>query len=183
MPTSVMTEKALAETMRGLMKYQPFSKISVGDICEQCGVSRKTFYYHFKDKFDLVNRVFAMDYEEITGVLGENPAGWDFLEELCGYFYKNREFYINAFSVTGQNSFTEFFEEFMQPKFLERFRQLFLFDADKKHEFLAVFFTDAIRVSVVRWLKESMTIPPEEYLAMTKEILISVAEKVLSEMT
>ena len=47
MPDSNITKKALAQTMKELMAKQPFSKISVGDICDACGMSRKSFYYHF----------------------------------------------------------------------------------------------------------------------------------------
>ena len=33
---------------------KPLSKITVTDITEDCGISRMTFYYHFKDIYDLV---------------------------------------------------------------------------------------------------------------------------------
>lgn len=52
---SNLTKRALAAAMKELMEQMPFSKISVSDIAEQCGMNRKSFYYHFKDKYDLVN--------------------------------------------------------------------------------------------------------------------------------
>lgn len=48
--------------MKKLMEKKPFSKISVGDICEDCGMNRKSFYYHFRDKYDLVNWIFMWIY-------------------------------------------------------------------------------------------------------------------------
>ena len=50
---SNLTKRALAAVMKELMEQMPFSKISVSDIAEQCGMNRKSFYYHFKDKYDL----------------------------------------------------------------------------------------------------------------------------------
>ena len=44
MPDSSLTKRELAQTMKGLMAREPFSKISVGEICEACGMSRKSFY-------------------------------------------------------------------------------------------------------------------------------------------
>ena len=55
MADSNITKKALADSMKNLMENEDFSKISVADICNKCGMNRKSFYYHFKDKYDLVN--------------------------------------------------------------------------------------------------------------------------------
>ena len=46
------------EALKGLMAEMPFEKINVSQICERCGMNRKSFYYHFKDKYDLVNWIF-----------------------------------------------------------------------------------------------------------------------------
>ena len=49
MADSNITKNTLAVSMKKLMEKKPFSKISVGDICEDCGMNRKSFYYHFRD--------------------------------------------------------------------------------------------------------------------------------------
>ncbi|MCF0122134.1 MAG: TetR family transcriptional regulator [Lachnospiraceae bacterium] len=55
MPDINITKSALVFSMKRLMKEKPFKKISVIDICEGCGINHKSFSYHFKDKYDLVN--------------------------------------------------------------------------------------------------------------------------------
>lgn len=55
MADSNITKRALAHALKELMEEKNFSKISVADICEKCDMNRKSFYYHFKDKYDLVN--------------------------------------------------------------------------------------------------------------------------------
>ena len=54
MADSQITKRALANSLRELMAEQPFEKINVAQICERCGMNRKSFYYHFKDIYDLV---------------------------------------------------------------------------------------------------------------------------------
>lgn len=49
MADSYITKRALATSLRELMQEQPFDKISVSQICDGCGMNRKSFYYHFKD--------------------------------------------------------------------------------------------------------------------------------------
>lgn len=64
MPDSSITKKALADALKQLMAEKPLQKISVGDICERCNMNRKSFYYHFRDKYDLVNWVFYTEFAE-----------------------------------------------------------------------------------------------------------------------
>lgn len=40
MPDSNITKRALAAALKELMETQPFARISVGDICQACDMSR-----------------------------------------------------------------------------------------------------------------------------------------------
>lgn len=62
MADSSITKKALANAMKELMEQKKFSKINVGEICSLCNMNRKSFYYHFKDKYDLVNWIFYSEF-------------------------------------------------------------------------------------------------------------------------
>lgn len=47
-----------------LVKRTDFSSLTVGDICKEAGVSRATFYRHFKDKYDVMNYNFRVLIEK-----------------------------------------------------------------------------------------------------------------------
>jgi probable dihydroxyacetone kinase regulator len=51
---SQVTKRALEQSLKHLLLQKPLSKITIGDIAEDCDINRMTFYYHFKDIFDLV---------------------------------------------------------------------------------------------------------------------------------
>ena len=51
---SQMTKRALEASIKELLRHKPLDKITVTDLTEHCGVNRMTFYYHFKDIYDLV---------------------------------------------------------------------------------------------------------------------------------
>ena len=53
MPVSNMTKYALEESLKKLMLQKPLDKITINDLTTDCGISRMTFYYHFKDIYDL----------------------------------------------------------------------------------------------------------------------------------
>ena len=49
------TKKKIADCVRQLMKRKEISKITIGDIMEATGMSRQSFYYHFKDIYDVLS--------------------------------------------------------------------------------------------------------------------------------
>ena len=51
---SQQTKQALSEALKAMMKKKPLNKITVRELVEDCGVNRKTFYYHFEDIPDLL---------------------------------------------------------------------------------------------------------------------------------
>lgn len=51
---SQTTKRALEASLKHLLLQKPLDKITITDITDDCGVNRMTFYYHFKDIYDLV---------------------------------------------------------------------------------------------------------------------------------
>ncbi len=48
----------IADTMGKLLLHKPVEEIRVTEICREAGIERPTFYYHFKDKYDLMAWMF-----------------------------------------------------------------------------------------------------------------------------
>ena len=61
MAESLITKRAIADSLKELTKEKPFDKISVKDISEKCGINRQTFYYHFEDKYLLLRWIYQTD--------------------------------------------------------------------------------------------------------------------------
>lgn len=170
------TKGALAEAMKKLMVCKPFSKISISDLCEECGLNRKSFYYHFKDKYDLVNWIFYVDF--LTNMSGKNFENeWDVLVSICNIFYQNREFYQRALKIEGQNSFKEYFYEMLEPVVAFFVKDLFQV---QNQELFETFFCDAFLTAVLRWFSMESELEPEAFVEELKEVLYSAAEKISS---
>ncbi len=48
------TKLWIADKMKELMKKKPLDKIRITEICQAAEIERSTFYYHFRDKYELV---------------------------------------------------------------------------------------------------------------------------------
>lgn len=175
MSASELTKRVLSEGIKELMEKTPLSKISVGDICAHCGISRNTFYYHFKDKFDLVNWIF---YTESMGHLTNfaSPDAWaDGLIELFRYLQENRRFYINALEVIGQNSFSEYLLEFYRNLLVACIHELKGDKSigDEEIDFISRFFAHAIAGMIMDWAKAGMKKDPALAIAYIRELINS----------
>jgi len=51
---SQITKRALEASLKNLLLQKSLDKITINDIAEDCGINRMTFYYHFKDIYDLI---------------------------------------------------------------------------------------------------------------------------------
>ncbi len=163
MADSNITKRALATALRELMLEVPFDKIQVAHICERCDMNRKSFYYHFKDKYDLLNWIF--DTEIITFTQGYSgneklEQRVEVIQDVCNYFYENRDFYRKALNVQGQNSFSEHFRECNMAILKIRLAHLI---EDSEDDFALNFFTDAIVCTMERWLLNKNCMPPDEF--------------------
>lgn len=165
MADSVITKRALAASLRELMKELPFEKIQVAHICERCSMNRKSFYYHFRDKYDLLNWVFDTDFISFIQKFSDSQSfeeRVDEIREVCSYFYMNRDFYRKALKIEGQNSFSEHFRECINPILKDRLS--FYLIGDNLDDFELNFFADAIVSTIERWLSDKNCIPPDEFV-------------------
>ena len=72
-----LTEKAIKESLLGLLEEKGLSEITVKDIVSSCGVNRNTFYYHFRDIPSLLEKIIEDDAEKIIeeGILNKAKDG------------------------------------------------------------------------------------------------------------
>lgn len=49
------TQKAILSTFQAMLEEMPFDKITVSALVKRCEISSNTFYYHFRDIYDLLD--------------------------------------------------------------------------------------------------------------------------------
>ena len=92
---SEITKKALATSLKKLLSKKELSKITISNITNDCGVNRQTFYYHFKDVYDLLEWIYLN--EVIQSMDGKDTYDtWQqgFLS-IFEYILDNKEFVKN----------------------------------------------------------------------------------------
>lgn len=142
------TKKALRDALQEMMQERPFEKVTVSQLCARCGIQRKSFYYHFKDKYDLLCWIFDEDmksYHKGSDLPSTPTQRIEELRQLCHYFEDHRLFYVEAFKVQGQNAFKEHFKDvllsFLKPRL------------QKHDDFELELMVEAAYMALERWLR------------------------------
>lgn len=166
-----ITKLALANSLKNLMLNKPFDKIRVADIVGNCGVTRTTFYYHFKDKYDLMNWIYYTETVPFMSAYQRVEDWTDGLRDLCYYMRGNKIFYFNALNTTGQNSFQEYLHDYIRDlseAVIESIKGA-QFD-EEKWGFIAEFIATSFVSLIVRWANTGMKEDPAVYVAHIKEV-------------
>lgn len=171
MQRSQNSKIAIANAFKDLLDKKKFSDITVCLICEQANISRKIFYKHFKDKFDLVYFIFKEDFKR--DYYPEEKNFSKLFSCVIQYFYDNKKLYKKLFSVTAQNSFSETFHSLLYQG-LYNDKYLLCFEDEADRDFAVCFFTDALTISIRGWITNDNPEPAEEYLLKVKRLFMPV---------
>ena len=176
MAGSDVSKRLLADALRTLLQDHWFSEVTVTQICSLCGMSRKNFYYHFKDKYDLINWIFYTEF--VSNIhLEEYKDALQLLEDICDYLYQERDFYRVALKMEGQNSFQEYFSEVMDPYLKYLADQIM--GVGKEEAFFLRFFGDAFLMAIIRWVMDENIMQPREFVRQLDETISLGAKKIL----
>ncbi|HCC02198.1 MAG TPA: dihydroxyacetone kinase transcriptional activator DhaS [Ruminococcaceae bacterium] len=164
-----ITKMALASSLKKLMLHRPLDKITVKDIVRDCGVNRQTFYYHFRDIYDLLGWIFQTEaYDAIADCQNYDTWQQGFLK-ILHYVTDNSSFCTNAFRSLGRDHLELFLRNatfaLLSKVMVELSKGHPIRDEDK--DFITRFFSSAITGMLMDWIRSGLKASPE---AMAQEL-------------
>lgn len=155
------TKRMFADELEAMMERMPLSKVRVADLCARCEVERRVFYYHFKDKYDLVAWMFEQDRAAAAVVCA--PYTQEFYAEAHRLLWARRSFYRRAFEEDVQNSIERYLLHFsVEANEAALRRHLGVKTLSRAHAFLARHFAHGNVGCVIDWLRGELAATPEQ---------------------
>ena len=105
----VWTQKNTGGIFKKIYGEKPLSKITVSEIITDCGVNRKTFYYHFEDIYALLKWMLE---EEAIEVVKQFDLLMDYREAVLfvlDYVKTNKHLLCCAYDSMGRDEMKRFF--------------------------------------------------------------------------
>jgi len=177
---SQVTKRALEASLKKLLLERPLDKITVTDIAEDCGINRMTFYYHFRDIYDLVEWACQEDARRILDGKRTYTTWQEGFRRILDGLIDNRPFILNVYrSVRREQVETFLFQvthgllmgvvEELDPRGEVR-------EEDKA--FLADFYKYAFVGLVLDWIRTGMKGEPAE-LARRVELVVDLQSRIM----
>ncbi len=161
---SQITKRALAASLKNMLLKKPLNKITINDIAEDCGINRMTFYYHFKDIYDLVE--WTCEEEAAKALEGKKTYDtWQqgFLN-IFNAVLENKPFIMNVYRSVSREQVELYLYKVTYDLLIgvvnERSADIAVSDDDKK--FIADFYKFAFVGIMLEWIKNDMKTDPKE---------------------
>ena len=91
----MITQRAILSAFKEMLKDIPFNKVTIADLSDRTGINRQTFYYNFRDIYDLT--LFMIEDELLPLIDGEKDFSICMLK-IYDYFIGHRQMLLNIYS-------------------------------------------------------------------------------------
>lgn len=179
---SQITKRALAESLKKLLLEKPLDRITVSDITEDCGVSRMTFYYHFKDVYDLIKWTWLQEAERaLDGQKTYDTWQQGFLQ-IFQLVQENRAFVMNLYHSISREQVERYLYRLTYQLLIgvveEKSAGMSVRDEDKK--FIADFYKYAFVGLMLDWIRGGMKGEPQVLIDRLSVLIRGDVEKALN---
>ena len=145
-------------SLKNLLLKKPLRKITINDITEDCGISRMTFYYHFKDIYDLVEWSCV---EDATKALQGKKTYSTWQEGFLNILHAvldNKPFIMNVYNSVSRDQVERYLYQLTYDLLIgvveEQSTVMSVRQDDK--EYIAHFYKYAFVGLILDWIKEDM---------------------------
>lgn len=98
------TKQVIKNTFISLLAEHPLNEISVKMVVENCGINRKSFYYHYQDIPSLVEEIFREKTDSLIAQYKEIHSVEECLNIAINYLLKNRKYIRHIYSGSSNDS-------------------------------------------------------------------------------
>lgn len=104
------TQRTLRKCMLKLMRKKYLSKITIREICEAAEIGNRTFYRYYPDKYALFEDTYVEEFYKKLNITHETYV-YDIYKKIIFQINDEKEFFIHAIAVKGQNGFCEILQK------------------------------------------------------------------------
>lgn len=172
---TIRTKKMIRSALAELIDEKGFNNISVTDLTQRADINRGTFYLHYVDKYDLLEKIeneIIQEIEEETKHLdSSNMMEIDtsseplpFMVKLFEYFRKNSIIIKSILGPKGDPTFERKIKKFIETNLFEK-QKLRNFNIDEaiiSEEYFIQYILSADLGVIQYWLEKNMKESPEE---------------------
>ena len=170
---SQITKRALEQSLKNLLLQKPITKITINDLTEECGINRMTFYYHFKDIYDLVE--WSCEEDARKAIEGNKTYDtWD--QGFLNVFYavrENKPFILNVYRHVSREKIEQYLYRVVYDLLMNVIEEcsqgMTVREEDKV--FIADFYKYGFVGLMLEWIHQNMEPDPKEIVSRLSNLI------------
>lgn len=175
------TKMLIREKFIELLNEKPLHNISVTEIAKQCGIERKTFYYHYANIPDLLREIFQDQLQKSIEEFSETLSWEESCISTAKFLLDNKKALKHVY-YSNYREDLETYVYLIAGQFMERYMNKYVKDTHAKEEdiqLLTMFYQCALSGAFIHWLQTNMEVEPIQAIRrmgalMDGNILISL---------
>ena len=178
---SQITKRALEQSLKNLLLKKPLTKITINDIAEDCGINRMTFYYHFKDIYDLVEWSCLEDARKALEEKKTYETWQQGFIQLFEAVRENKPFIMNVYRCVHREQVEKYLKPLVDNLLLgvinEEAAGMTVRDEDKS--FIAQVYSYVFVGLMLDWVRDDMREDPEALVGRLALVLKGAVSQAL----
>lgn len=176
-------KRMIADSFKRIVQHKSFSKITVKEIIDDCGINRKTFYYHFEDMYALLKWTLEQEAIEIVKQFDLLVEHEEALLFIMDYIDQNDALLNNICDSTARGELKRFFyTDFIDitQSIIDKIEKSEHLSVSKSYKtFLERFYTEALAGILLDWITNPSTRNREETIQYISTVLHSTIPNAL----
>lgn len=175
-----ITKMMLQQALTQLLATKPIQEITVTELCQQSNINRTTFYLHYQDAYDMLEKMQEDFYNELMEHMDGIAFASDsssleipqFLVEILKYLRSHADICSIVVGDHGDGSFIMRLMNIARDKSVTEYAQLY---QSAKAEDIEIFYTYVSHgcLGVLKnWFSTNMSQPPEELATVLTRLIM-----------
>lgn len=173
-----VTKMLIRKAFTDMLKEKPIQSITIKELCETAGINRGTFYSHYSDIYDLLEKMeeemmadFIKALEPLLETDKEDLTPVKITTGIFRCLKENADICTVTLGDYGDKDFALRLINLGREKCVETYSRYFGSATPKQIEFFYAFVSAGCIGLLQKWLAEGMVSSPEEIAAMAENIM------------
>lgn len=172
------TKKAMSAALAALLQKKPLKSITVREISELADINRGTFYLHYSDVFDMVEKLQNDIFEKFNKIISEYEPKknidtlFPVLVKTFELLAENAELAKCLIGKNGDAAFVDKLKNVLKEKCFSEVNKILKTDDEAKFSYFFQFIVSGCIGIFSTWLNNGMPESPSEMARLTEDFIV-----------
>lgn len=162
----LILRETIMESLISILETKRLDKITVKEIADTCNISRQTFYYYFKDIYDVARQIFAQTSKRAKEYFNEGDDWSTCYMRMMKWCRLNKNFVLNTFNSNFGHILIDNMKQAIFSDLLELLKtnSKDLKITEDQYLFISKFYSSALISVTIDWIENDMQEEPNKII-------------------